>query len=881
MLRMGWGALALVVGCAAAENRRSESARTAPSSAPTVDANCSAAGSLAGAALNAGNLLAARRLAGRAAGTCAEVEAAVLSELSAILRDAQPTTSDALLAEAARARNNGQLQQARKLETRAVEQLEQELGERLRVRQRWALQGLLSDSRADETKAANSRFALMRDDSEIQLLDMQTGRLRTRIALPRREGKVPEFQVEVSPSGRRVVVRTVDRDAVSDENGKRCFSKLHFYDGDSGVLLKEECAMHWQFTPDGSRLLLARLLRMRIDSPVVMQLEVLDSESLQSLYQVTAPKGQSEESSVDSLHVAASGRAFAARWSSGVTVTDLDSGRSEASVLDERNIASPPQFGGDRVTWLTGGRAFTLSLSTHRLDSWSLGHKKPCTGAALNDDGTTLAVDCDDHVALYDVGKRQLTASVRTAHGQRVFRLKWLSGGRNVAVLLGSGRGQWALLDARKGSWVTLAGPSERLQQFRPAERLALLGSNSPQADKAKRLVYVDSQGVPREIPAGDCWPLEIGYGSESTAVASCRGTNDLTALLIDRSTLETRTWRVGAPSMSVYGNTLLVHGDATFELRDLTTGMLRDGSPVGPAATRTDGFWDERSFVSRVLIGEDEQFRVTDFAPRLRTTREPVRKDGPCATGRRRGKWVWSIQQTPAPVCERRSGRRVAEVSSELVTNTGLARLDVNEDRQLALLSAHEPRVVRLSSGASVELQGGPLHLGFASAHLVYGLDAKGGWGLWSGDTGQRLVRSEEALSDSIILADEELGVLVEGGRRPKIRNFQDGKERAELPVDARGEMALTRGGVLSVVERARVSFWNVRSGQRLGQLLHHPNAEGSAFVAESGEFETSNDPNAFRDVLRCEVGLKELPFEICIDAWFEPGAAARSLAQ
>ena len=63
------------------------------------------------------------------------------------------------------------------------------------------------------------------------------------------------------------------------------------------------------------------------------------------------------------------------------------------------------------------------------------------------------------------------------------------------------------------------------------------------------------------------------------------------------------------------------------------------------------------------------------------------------------------------------------------------------------------------------------------------------------------------------------------------------------------------------------------------MGALLSHPSTGEVAFLAATGELELSGDPLAWRELLRCQVGAHELPLEVCLEAWLEPGVGARKL--
>ncbi len=166
-----------------------------------------------------------------------------------------------------------------------------------------------------------------------------------------------------------------------------------------------------------------------------------------------------------------------------------------------------------------------------------------------------------------------------------------------------------------------------------------------------------------------------------------------------------------------------------------------------------------------------------------------------------------------------------------------------------------------------------------FVSADLLVGYDADREWGFWSATTGRRLTHAKEKLGNVPIAASAALDLAIEPGRPQLVlRNFA-GTQLANILVDQRGEVALSERGVLSVVEPARVVFIQLPSRERLGVLLNHPETGEVAFMAGSGELETSGDPLAWRELLRCQVGMQELPLEVCLDAWQEPGIAGKKL--
>ena len=98
---------------------------------------------------------------------------------------------------------------------------------------------------------------------------------------------------------------------------------------------------------------------------------------------------------------------------------------------------------------------------------------------------------------------------------------------------------------------------------------------------------------------------------------------------------------------------------------------------------------------------------------------------------------------------------------------------------------------------------------------------------------------------------------------------------------------MRFAANGVLSVVEQQWISFFRVPKAEqlrrgsaptRLGRLLATP-TDQVVFLGDDSVFDASVAPEQLASFLRCSVGAEEVPFELCAEAFWEPGSAARRL--
>ncbi|HYQ16544.1 MAG TPA: hypothetical protein VEQ58_12325 [Polyangiaceae bacterium] len=852
----------LLLGCAAASPPAARKMPLTAQPAALSDA-CARAREVeasADAALRAGSLLRARRLGERTEQLCRSAPQALARAREALA--AATGDPSALLSAGSAARGKGDLEAARRSESLAVALLERQEHAALSVVQRWSAK---SDYKLD-----SNRYLATALDGQLQVMDAQTGKLVSRVAVP------PQLSdLAVNATGDRLLLRSIDLSVVG-QPAPACASVVNFYDTKSSKWLKHECAMSWKFTPDGSRLVVPRIVGW--GDGAIMQVVVLDSQTLEPI--LTLP----ELGNVVDLDITPDGGTLAVHWSNRTSLTDLRAGTTQ-SFGAPGELISNVALSTEVIAWRQGGTLSLWNRGSRTLSSFELGacDQQLYRGIALSPSGARVAVECGDVATIWELatvaGRRPVKGpSVKAPRGTQLFSVQWLSGERGLVVnLVRFSQAETALYDTKLRRWLPLAGPGERVKSVDAASRLVIVSPERGPADTA-RVVHLDESLSLRAVDMPSCAAGEIVNIDGASALISCSSSAGPLAVVADTRTLATRSFPTSSCAPRVSGSTLVSQCYQELELRDLRTGALSAVSPSLPTPTAFDGWWDGDAFVSRVSLEDRDVLRVRTFGASLQSRTEAAPAKDDC--GEHRGRAAWS-SAPPYSICDRRSGAVTGHIPAQALGAEPYFRLQLSDDGKLVVAEVETSAVVRVTDGRAVPLAEQPHGLSFAGPQLLTGFTMNHDWGFWSGVTGQRLSRSNEQLGELPFLADAALGVAIELGRTPTIRDFATGKQLESLDIDRRGDVELTPRGVLSVVEPSRVAFFKVPQARRLGVLLDEPKSGEAAFLTDARGFELSGDPAHFRELLRCQVGLQELPFEICVDALLQPGLAAESLGE
>jgi len=109
------------------------------------------------------------------------------------------------------------------------------------------------------------------------------------------------------------------------------------------------------------------------------------------------------------------------------------------------------------------------------------------------------------------------------------------------------------------------------------------------------------------------------------------------------------------------------------------------------------------------------------------------------------------------------------------------------------------------------------------------------------------------------------------------ELRKLDDGALVGELPCELQSSAAFGPNGLLAINAGNHVSIWRAPSLERVGEVLM--DGKDAAFIGRDGAFETTDPPERWRSRLRCEVGGVALPFDACVDALYQPGAARQAM--
>jgi hypothetical protein len=857
---VGAGLLSLLIaGCGAARPQLSRKLPAAVQSAQP-SAACDRARALEGSAYDAakaGSLLRARRLAEQAEQLCPSATQ-VLGHVQDELQAATGAASE-LLAAGVAARAEGDLIRARRSESLAVALLERQRGARLSLVQRW--------SAKFQSTMEHGPFLTSMLDGQLLVMDGRTGKLHARVPL------TPKLaRVGLSPSGDRLLLHGIDLSAAY-QPPPACASTLDLFDARNSKWLKRECAMDWTFSPDSSRLVVSRLAPSG-DGTLLTGVVVLDSKTLEPVIELP------DSGSVQEFRILPDGNTLLVNWSNQVSVTDLVSGKTEFFSGAKQESSSNLAFGGTLVAWRSGGVASVWSSRSRLRSSFELG---PCAdnlygNVALSPSGAQLATECGDVVTIWQLatgvaGSPTKTLQLPAPPHHALFFVEWLPNERGLIVHLSKdSHEETALYDLKRRSWVPFVGADERVVAIDASSHLVIVERKK---DRVRRLLHLDAALLAKAVPLPPCSPTEIVSTGDSSAILTCWTGG--AAVLLDITFLPTRSSPSPFCRPIVSSDTLISTCFERLELRDLKTGAISAHSPVVPAPTAFEGWWDGTAFLSRISLGDSEVRRVVHFGDTLRSETEAWPSDEAC--DQYRGKAAWS-SSPPYSICDRRSGTVIGRIPSAALSPSQFASPGLSDDGKLVLSSPNEtPLLAHVADAHAVSLADLPRNVSFVGPDLLVGSGEDSDWGFWSAATGQRLSHSTASLTQMPILADPRLGIAIEPGRPPTLRDFASGEKLGHIAAEQRGELQLSSRGVLSVVETSRISFWQLPHTRRLGLLLNHPETGEVAFLTDKQGFEVSGDPTQWRELLRCQVGLEELPLELCIDALLQPGIGAQTL--
>jgi hypothetical protein len=814
-------------GCTAAKPHERAAAPARAREPSDAGSDCARYGALKprlDAAVASGHVLRARRLLEQAGLQCPEAERA-----RAHLSTASPEASQ-------------------------VSMLEAESGERLRLVQRWSV---------DRPQVLpHAPFAFTTLDEHVQIIDVRTGRLHARIP----QSLQAQVELDLDANGTRVLTRSIDLTKVRGADD--CASTIDIFEASSGARLKQECAFSWAFSADGSRLALDRLIGW--GDGAIMKVVVLDTKTLEPVIELPEP------GNVVRLNFAPDGTTLVTRWSNGVSLTDVVSGKTETWRTSEPELGDV-LFGGGHAVWQLGSTAHVWSLSQHTHATFSLG---TCKLAAVSRSGARLAASCDGSVTLWSMpgsvqARARRLSSISLPKDSTFWSVHFLRGDRAIAIeLIGKNESSSkpALYDTERQRWLLLPQPTGDSRTLDVDLGLLLTGKGSAPLE----LFAIDDQARLRAVSLPNCEPMQLARGNgEGSAIVTCRGQRLLAAVL-DLKTLAFRSFPVGATAQNVHGSTLVSSDYSALELRDLRTGALLPGSPVAPAPTAWDGWWDGSAFVTVAARDYQDEMHVVRFGAQLTREALPLPPTEPCKE--HRGQVAWSLRP-PFAICSRKTGVATRRLPDKALPGGQFDRPALSDDGSFAIAGEDADHAYRVADGAQIPLVEAPRGLQFVGPELLVGFDEAYDWGFWSAATGRRLTRSSEKLGNLPIAASAAQNLAIEAGRPLLVVRDFAGNRIGTIPVDQKGDVALSERGVLSVVEPSRVSFFQLPQREPLGVLLNHPSTGEVAFLAATGELELTGEPLAWRQLLRCQVGTRELPLELCLDAWLEPGIGARRL--
>ncbi len=768
----------------------------------------------------------------------------------------------------------------------AVDALDKQVGAGLRVVPRWSFIGPI--------RSRDGTHMLLPTDHELLVLNDRTGQLMTRV--PRMDaadfGWVDkDFEGEVNDAAGTVLLHA---------HQAGCELGVSVFDARSGALRKTYFASDWHFSGDGSRLALEQIDAW--DSKVGIQRSVLivDARSLAPLQTVAEPgvPGPHEGANFYAMGFAPDGVTLVVLWERGVSLTDLRSGKTRTSL-----------FPGGARKWIpnsVGQRRMAWRFQD-RVSVWNYGDEKPRTlpvscaggsGLALSDDDSRVAVVCTRSVGIWDAASLKPIESIPTEH--ETSDPRWLAGGR--ALLVGGPPDAMitsAVYDTVTRRLVPIEKPGERIQAVGTASRLITVApvESGQQSEGRPRLVFLDADLVPHEVSPAVCTlhSYDIVEGGSGTAVVTCADPHGTRVLSFDPKTQRVRSFLANGTTFAIDGDELIGMGTSSLELRALDTGALLPGSPAYPTELHGDSWWEGATLVATMASGGR---RVSHFGATLSAATEPITSASDCVgpDWGESDRFRWE-RDPPYVVCDRHTGRALSQLDPEKLFGTdafeGTSNLELAPGGELLLTDYQNPRLLNRSSGREIPFRDPPKDAHFVAASLIAGSDQDGLFGVWNAD-GERVARWPKdktpgydpqtgyhmGTDDRAVAGDARSGVLVFGPRfgmaAPTLRDLQTGATLETLPAIAEADVRFVARGVLSVTEPGGVSFWRVPRARRLGIWLTHPRTGEAAFVADSGEFEVSGDLAAWGDVLRCERGGVEQPFETCARALLKPGLAA-----
>jgi hypothetical protein len=749
---------------------------------------------------------------------------------------------------------------------------------------------------------ADNRHLFLPEGRQLLVLDVETGQLTTRV--PRLDGS----SFGALPPGFLARLELVPGKILEQSEQPGCEFGLSVFDANSGALRKTYQATGWSLSADGERLAITQIEALDATARSKRSILIVDARTLAPLETIREP-GPSATSSWYDLHADWSigdGESLVVRWANAVSVTDFHSGKTWQFPLAQpaHDFKGRSREAG-RIAWRVDDRISIWDSHAKQLRSFEATGCSKGYGVALSPDGARVAVGCTKSVAIWDAGSEQLIQRIALAYD--TWNPSWLSGGRGLVVETAEW-GHWDVLDSVTGRTITVAQAGQGIAAVGRKSRLfALEWSSSTRS--YSRLVYLDAALTAHDVPTPDCeiYARQLVEGEDGMAALWCRNKDGPKALVVDTNTLHTQTLAMSGEALAIRGHELIGIGSSIVDLRALQTGALWPGAPVTPLGIGPDSWWEAETLVTAVP-GETTR-RISHFGNALSASTEPIVEARACSgegTGEHEG-LAWQ-NYPPYLVCDRRTGRAVAEVPAKALFPPGVyesadppgepqIQFEFAPGGALILTSYLNPRLFRRKDRKLVRLVDPPPGAHFVGPRLIAGSDSHRQFGVWDGATGKRIARWSQdktpgydpihhdysSSPERPLAADANLGLVVfepiNGNVGPTLRDLASGKVLEEIPVFASDRIRFVAPGVLSVMEPARVSFWRVPHAKRLGIWLSHPRSVEAAFLAESGQFEISGDLGTWRDVLRCEQGLAELPLETCANTLLEPGIAARTL--
>jgi hypothetical protein len=426
------------------------------------------------------------------------------------------------------------------------------------------------------------------------------------------------------------------------------------------------------------------------------------------------------------------------------------------------------------------------------------------------------------------------------------------------------------LIDAKRLKPLSISVGREHIADV--ALATGLLEVETPEGFGHERVVRINANGTLDQSTFAECslWREDID-DQLGTAVVSCRKGGGTWLLREDQPPRHLEQELSGR----LVGSVVALADSGVLAFYSAKDGTLLPYSPEYPLRLHGEGYWDERARQLIVGLSEEPLTAVVTFLPELKLSyaAELAKSCGGEETWLNNGGVTWGTKP-PYPLCDRRTGQRLRDLPFREPPDQ-FERSDVSADGQFMLTRQRAGQLYEIATGRSVSLAESPEWLKFAGDALV-GYNAEG-HGVWDRSTGRRIAGFSER-GELPIAADAELelAIIEKRGEQLGVYGFAAGPRLAELRALPRGDVRFGPAGLLSIVEADWVSLWRLpaakkivrgQAPRRLGRLMF--GESGLAFLADDGAFQASGKTLKW---LRCEVGLTELPIELCVDALTKP---------